>query len=182
MLLKSFVEDQQVSVCFPDNSISETRSFPTDFFNSTNEDTNGLILLYFYLGDFTSICSMELLAFHRRYADFESLNCHVVACSVNGAEVHAAWKNTPKSKGGLGIQINHPVIADTNRSLCRAFDVLLPNRNVATRGWFLIHQSGEILIESRTDTKTARDVSQIFSMVSDVCKVLSTNRVYSTQV
>jgi alkyl hydroperoxide reductase subunit AhpC len=182
MLLKTTIDATPVSVCFSDYAIGEDIMFPSDFFHSTGTmDTSDstddeLLLIYFYPGDFTTICVTELLAFHNRHGDFEHLNTRLVACSVNGPEVHAAWKRTPKANGGLGTAINHPIISDMNRVLSKQFDVLIPSRNQSTRGWFLLDRAGKILLESRTDTKTARDVSQILATVADVRRVLDMDR------
>ena len=169
MLLKTRIQPVSVPVCLPDNTTGSNASFPGDFL----PDDSQFLLLYFYPGDFTTICTTELIAFHEKNDAFNQLGVSVVGCSTNGPEVHAAWKNTPKSSGGLGTPINHCLISDVDRNLCRQFDVLIPSRNVATRGWFILDRDGEILFESRNDTKIARDVSQILSTVADMCKMFA---------
>jgi peroxiredoxin (alkyl hydroperoxide reductase subunit C) len=167
MLLKKRIQPVSVPVCLPDNTTSSQAVFPDDFLS----DNTQFLLLYFYPGDFTTICTTELLAFHDKLDAFTDLGVCVVGCSTNGPEVHAAWKTTPKSAGGLGTQINHCLISDVNRSLSRSFDVLIANRNVATRGWFILDKDGVIVYESRHDTKVARDVSEIISTVKDIRKI-----------
>lgn len=169
MLLKTLINTVKVSACHADNKTVSDIVFP-DMFISANSQ---FLLLYFYPGDFTTICTTELLAFHDKLQAFNELGVTVVGCSTNGPEVHAAWKRLPKWAGGLGTAINHSLISDVDRELCRVFDVLLPTRNVATRGWFLLDRNREVLFESRNDTKTARDVSQILATVADIRRVCS---------
>jgi alkyl hydroperoxide reductase subunit AhpC len=180
MLLKTPINPVTVSACLPDNTTVSNVIFPDMFFS----DNTDFVLLYFYPGDFTTICTTELIAFHDKLEAFNDLGVGLVGCSTNGPEVHAAWKNTPKSAGGLGTALNHCLISDVDRELSRVFDVLIPNRNVATRGWFLLDRNREVLLECRHDTKIARDVPQILATVADMRKVCSEipkrNRTYST--
>ena len=166
MLLKTRIHPVTVPMCLPDNTTGSEAVFPDDFFS----DNSQFLLLYFYPGDFTTICTTELLAFHNSQDAFLELGVSIVGCSTNGPEVHAAWKTTPKSSGGLGTMINHCLISDLDRQLSRFFDVLIPSRNVATRGWFILDRDGQILYECRSDTKIARDVSHILSTVADIRK------------
>lgn len=166
MLLNSIVDDfKNVSVCFTDQSTGIV-DFPS-FFTRVDE-SDRLTLLYFYPGDYTSICATEVLAFHAAHAEFEKRGVTVVGCSVNGPEVHAAWQRTPKINGGLGTCINHCVLSDIARELAKYFDVLIPTRNVATRATFILDKSGRVLYETRSDTKTARDVRNVLHVVDDI--------------
>ena len=107
MLLKSRISPVNVSPCLPDNTTGSRAIFPDDFFAAESQ----LLLVYFYPGDFTTICTTELIAFHDRLDEFTALGITIVGCSTNGPEVHAAWKRTPKSSGGLGTDINHCLAA-----------------------------------------------------------------------
>ena len=151
----------------PDGSV-DTVHFPTTFFEDPAIE---FLVLYFYPGDFTSICATELLAFHDQLAAFHELGCGIVACSVNSAYVHGAWKRTPKQAGGLGTDINHPMLADVNQDLSVLFDVLIPKRNAATRGMFILNRNGQVIVEMRSDTKTARNVHEVLRVVQEIRKI-----------
>lgn len=168
MLLGQIIEPVCIDACLPDGSIKAV-TFPTELIQDKE-----YLVVYFYPADFTSICPTEVLAFHAQLHEFAELNTAVVAVSCNTAYVHAAWKRTPKNEGGLGTSINHPILADPCRSLAERLDVLIPGRNLATRGLFVLNQSGEVLYESRHDTKTARSVSEVISLIRDLSEVLNT--------
>ena len=51
------------------------------------------IVLFFYSGDFTSVCSTEVPEFARRYADFKRLNAEVFGVSADSIYSHEAWIN-----------------------------------------------------------------------------------------
>ena len=156
MILNTLTPPITVEACFPDNSIGSI-TFPNDLYDTKTR----YVVIYFYPGDFTSICATEVLAFHAAMSRFGELGVKLVACSTNGAETHAAWKTTPKLNGGLGTAVNHTMLSDTCRALSTFFDVLIPGRNIATRGLFIIGKDGRILLESRQDTKTPRCVETV---------------------
>lgn len=164
MLIGTVIQDTQTEASYADGSVSRL-IFPSECFQSPDCQ---LLVLYFYPGDFTSICATEALAFDDKFSEFLELGATIVGCSINGPYTHNAWKNRPKTAGGLGTQLKHPIIADVNGELCRAFDVLIPKRHVATRGLFILDRTGTVLFESRHDTKTARNVSEIVEIVRDI--------------
>ena len=167
MLLNTVIDSITTTGCFPDNSIREIE-FPSHFLEYKDAE---FVLIYFYPGDFTSICATELLAFEQMDAEFTELGTIVVGCSVNGAEVHAAWKTTPKTDKGLGTMINHIPLADIDRQISKRFDVLIKDRNLATRGFFVLDKHAKVLVEHRSDTKTARDIMSILAILRDLKKI-----------
>lgn len=167
MLLSSCIDEIQTEVCHSDDRV-ETCVFPKSFFDDSQIS---FLVLFFYPGDFTSICATELLAFHAQASVFKELGAAIVGCSTNGSQVHAAWKGTPKERGGLGTDIGYPILADVGRELCKRFDVHLVGRNVATRGLFIVDRNHRVLFEQRSDTKTARNVDDILAIVRELKKV-----------
>ena len=81
------------------------------------------VMLFFYPKDFTFVCPSELHAFQAKLADFEKRNCQVIGCSTDTAETHWGWLQLPKSKGGIQ-GVTYPLIADGNKLISDAFDVL----------------------------------------------------------
>ena len=56
----------------------------------------------------------EIIAFSDRAAEFDALNCSVVAASTDTPESHLAWIRTPRKKGGLG-RMQIPIVADIHK-------------------------------------------------------------------
>ena len=167
MLIDTLIEPLLIESSGTGGSIT-TKLFPTEYFGHSE-----LLVLYFFPGDFTSICATEVLAFHEQLDKFNQLAATPVGCSINNPYVHNAWKITPKTSGGLGTNVNHELLSDIAGHLAQKFDVLIPGRRVATRGLFVINREGKILYESRSDTKTARDVSAVLDLVGEIRKMTS---------
>ena len=75
----------------------------TDFKEVRLADYRGkYVVLFFYPLDFTFVCPTEIVAFHEKIGEFEKRGVQVIGVSVDSQFTHLAWKNTPRSKGGLG--------------------------------------------------------------------------------
>jgi len=71
---------------------------------------------------------------------FQQISLQILGCSVDSHYTHLAWRNTPRSEGGIG-DIRYPLLADLDKSIAEAYDVLLPD-GIALRGLFLIDRDG----------------------------------------
>ena len=121
------------------------------------------VLLFFYPLDFTFVCPTEIIAFSERMADFEALNVQIIGASVDSHYTHLAWRNTPRNQGGIG-QIDYPLVADLNKEIARAYDVLLGG-GVALRGLFLIDKEGIVKHQVVNDLPLGRSVDEALRMV-----------------
>jgi alkyl hydroperoxide reductase subunit AhpC len=121
------------------------------------------VLLFFWPLDFTFVCPTEIIAFSDRAEDFEKLNVQILGVSVDSHYTHLAWRNVPRNDGGLG-QINYPLVADLNKEIARAYDVLLPG-GIALRGLFLIDKEGKVRHQVVNDLPLGRSVDEALRMV-----------------
>lgn len=118
------------------------------------------VIFFFYPLDFTFVCPTELHAFQEQLEEFEKRQAQVVACSVDSCYSHLAWLNTPKEKGGIE-GIDYPIVADLNKSIAKAFGVLMPNEGIAYRGLFLIDKKGLIRHSVVNDLSLGRSVEEV---------------------
>jgi alkyl hydroperoxide reductase subunit AhpC len=121
------------------------------------------VLLFFYPFDFTFVCPTEIIAFSDRAADFEKLGVQILGASIDSKFVHLAWRNTPRTQGGLG-QINYPLVADVNKDIARSYGILLPG-GMALRGLFLIDKNGIVRHQVVNDLPLGRSVDEALRMV-----------------
>ncbi len=121
------------------------------------------VLLFFYPLDFTFVCPTEIIAFSEAIDSFEKLGVQVLGCSVDSHFTHLAWRNTPRSDGGLG-DIKYPLIADLNKEIAKAYDVLI-DMGVAMRGLFLIDKEGIVRHQVVNDLPLGRSVEEALRMV-----------------
>ena len=59
-----------------------------------------LILMWYPL-DFTFVCPTEIIQFSEKKAEFDALNCTVLACSINSVHSHKEWAKKDRKQGGL---------------------------------------------------------------------------------
>ena len=126
-------------------------------------------VLFWYPLDFTFVCPTEITAFSDRAAEFAAIGCSVAAISIDSAFSHLAWINTPRAKGGLG-KMAIPVVADVNKSVSRAYGVLVEDEaddmaGVALRGTVIINAKGVVVHHSVNDAPVGRSVDEVLRLV-----------------
>ncbi|PQO42763.1 peroxiredoxin [Blastopirellula marina] len=121
------------------------------------------VLLFFYPLDFTFVCPTEIIAFSEAIESFKQLNVQVLGCSIDSHFSHLAWRQTPRSQGGIG-EIKYPLVADLDKSIAKNYDVLLPG-GIALRGLFLIDKDGVVRHQVVNDLPLGRSVEEALRMV-----------------
>lgn len=117
------------------------------------------VVLFFYPLDFTFVCPSEIIAFDDKLDEFRKRGCEVVSVSVDSHFTHLAWKSTPRAQGGLG-NVRFPMVADLDKSISKAYDVLLDKPGVALRGLYLIDKQGVVRHALINDLPLGRNVDE----------------------
>lgn len=120
-------------------------------------------ILFFYPKDFTFVCPTEIIAFSDAAAQFEERGVQLVGVSVDNEHCKYAWKQVPRSEGGLG-EINYPLVADVTREISEDYGVLSEG-GVAFRGLFLMDKNGIIRHALVNDMPLGRSVEEALRMV-----------------
>ena len=147
--------DFKATTVMPDGSFKEL---------SLSELRGKYVVLFFYPLDFTFVCPSEIIAFHNKVNEFKERNCEVIGVSVDSHFTHAAWRNTPVDKGGIGA-IAYPLVADLTKTISANYDVLTGNGAVAYRGLFLIDTKGVVRHQIVNDLPLGRNVDEAIRMV-----------------
>ncbi|MEZ6125908.1 MAG: peroxiredoxin [Planctomycetaceae bacterium] len=121
------------------------------------------VVLFFYPLDFTFVCPTEIIAFSEAIDRFEALGVQVLGASIDSHFSHLAWRNTCRTKGGIG-EIRYPLIADVTKKISADYDVLLPG-GIALRGLFLIDPKGIVRHQVVNDLPLGRSVDEAIRMV-----------------
>ena len=130
------------------------------------------VILLFYPLDFTFVCPTEVLNFSASAEKFTKLNCQVFGISVDSMYVHKAWVDTKREEGGLGGDLNYPLLSDLNKGTVRDYGILTGGDSVALRGLFLIGPDGIVMhatinnLSVGRSTNEALRVLQAFQFVS----------------
>jgi len=96
------------------------------------------LVLFFYPRDFTFVCPTEIRGFAEHEQKFKDLGAEVLAASTDSEWSHKAWFEKDLQ------EVKYPILADTNHSVSRDYDVLEETDGSAHRGLFIIDPEGEI--------------------------------------
>lgn len=143
------------------------------------QKNNKKVVLFWYPKDFTFVCPTELHAFQEAMPEFDKRNTIIIGASCDTAEVHFAWLNTSKDNGGIeGVSCS--LIADSNRNLSRALDILditgvsydeesgielLEGDNVTYRATYLIDEEGTVFHEGVNHMPVGRNVNEYLRLI-----------------
>ena len=96
----------------------------TTTFGTINlNDYKGKWLVFFsHPGDFTPVCTTEMIAFARAYKYFEEMNTELLGLSVDSNSSHLAWMYDIYCR--TGIRIPFPIIADRNGQIARKYGMI----------------------------------------------------------
>ena len=135
------------------------------------------VVFFFYPKYFTFVCPSELHAFQAKLDEFEKRGCKVVACSTDTEETHWGWLQLSKEEGGIK-GVKYPIVADTNKTISDAYDVLVGEYDydengtllatdvmIAYRGLFLIDKEGIVRHQVVNDLPLGRSVDETLRMV-----------------
>ncbi len=153
-LVSKEAPDFKANAVMPDGSFKEIK---------ISDYRGKYVVLFFYPLDFTFVCPTEIISFSEKIADFDSRNTQVLGVSIDSHFSHLAWRNTDRKKGGLG-DIKYPLVADLDKSIARAYDVLF-NDAIAFRGLFLIDKNGIVQHQLINNLPLGRNVDEALRVV-----------------
>ena len=84
--------------------------------------------------------------------------------SIDDAESHINWRNTPVEQGGIGT-IGYPLLCDEDRALTKAFDLLHEETTFALRGTFIIDPEGIVQSETVNNLPIGRDIDDTLRLL-----------------
>lgn len=102
------------------------------------------IVLFSHPGDFTPVCTTEIIAFAKMNTYFEKMNASLIGLSVDSNSSHLAWLYDIYLK--TGICIPFPIIADRNGVIARKYGMISNDVSNAetVRNVFIIDDKGVV--------------------------------------
>jgi peroxiredoxin len=105
-------------------------------------------VLLFFPAAFSGVCTQEMCDMSGGLGEYEKLGAKVIAISVDTPHAQEAWVNANK--------IKIPVGSDLNKTVTKAYDVLLPMfagaGDTAARAAFVIGMDGVVKYAEQTPT------------------------------
>lgn len=119
-------------------------------------------VLYWYPLDFTFVCPTEIRGFQSLIGEFKDEGVEVVGASTDSFFSHSKWF---ADRDTFAEEITHPVLADTNHSVTKAFDVIKGDQGIAYRATIIVDNEGIIRSYSVNDLSLGRSPKETLRSV-----------------
>ena len=104
------------------------------------------LILFSHPGDFTPVCTTEMIAFAKAYQYFQKLNTELLGLSIDSNPSHLAWMYDIYCR--TGIVLPFPIIADRSGEIARKYGMISSDiSNTETvRNVYIIDEKGIIRV------------------------------------
>ena len=138
----------------------------TTYGNISLEDYKGKwLVLFSHPGDFTPVCTTEMIAFSKAYHYFENLNTALLGLSIDSNPSHLAWMHDIYIM--TGIVIPFPIIADRSGEIARRYGMI--SNDVSTtetvRNVFIIDDKGIVRVILIYPLNVGRFIPEIIRII-----------------
>ena len=132
---------------------------------SLNNYSGKWVVLFSHPGDFTPVCTTEIISFARSNTYFNRLNTCLIGLSVDSLYSHLAWVYDIYRR--TGIKVPFPIIADRNGEIARKYGMI--SNNVSTtetvRNVYIIDDKGIIRLILVYPMNVGRSIPEIIRSV-----------------
>ena len=133
------------------------------------------IVLFSHPGDFTPVCTTEIIGFAKANTYFENLKTKLIGLSVDSNASHLAWLNNIYEKTGTIVPFT--IIADRNGEIARKYGMISNDisKTETVRNVFIIDDKGVIRLILVYPMQVGRSIPEIIRAVealqtADNCK------------
>jgi alkyl hydroperoxide reductase subunit AhpC len=147
-----------------------------DFSAETTEGTisfhdfigDGWCILFSHPADYTPVCTTELGTVAKLKAEFDQRGVKPIGVSVDPLDSHNGWiKDINETQN---TTVNYPIIADENRQVAEAFDMIHPNADdkLTVRSVFVIGPDKKIKLTLTYPASTGRNFDEILRVIDSL--------------
>src|SRR3990172_10996488 len=108
------------------------------------------VVVFFYTGDRTSVCSTEVTAFNDHVGELDALKSSVLGISVDQIDSHRSWADE--------LKLNYPLLSDESGDVSRLYGVYDEREKHDFRGTFIVDPEGNLRFMSIGEPKIGRGV------------------------
>ncbi|SDP91980.1 1-Cys peroxiredoxin [Mucilaginibacter sp. OK268] len=125
-------------------------------------------VLFSHPGDYTPVCTTELGKTAALKDEFAKRNVKVLALSVDSVESHNGWIGDINET--QGVEVNFPIIADEDRKISEAYDMIHPNAsvNATVRSLFIIGPDKAVKLIITYPASTGRNFQEILRVIDSL--------------
>ncbi|RUM73342.1 MAG: peroxiredoxin [Sulfurovum sp.] len=129
------------------------------------EDYKGKwFVLFSHPADFTPVCTTEFVAFQKRKAEFDALNCELIGLSVDQVFSHIKWVEWIKEN--RGVEIEFPIIA-ANDHIANQLGMIHPGKGSNTvRAVFIVDPESKTRLILYYPQEIGRNIDEILRAVT----------------
>jgi peroxiredoxin Q/BCP len=118
------------------------------------------VVLVFYPGDDTPVCTKQLSSYSRELNEFEALDAHVLGISAQSVESHETFAKK--------LDLKFPLLADTDKAVASLYGTLGP-LGFPRRSVFIVDRQGLIRYAHRAIAGlTYRPVSELIEVLGSL--------------
>ena len=122
-------------------------------------------VLFSHPADFTPVCTTELGRTAGLQDEFAKRNVKTIAVSVDSLESHNGWAPDIKDVGG--VPLNFPIIADPDRTVSMAYDMIHPGEDDSStvRSVFIIDPNNKVRLTLTYPKSVGRNFDEIIRVI-----------------
>jgi alkyl hydroperoxide reductase subunit AhpC len=147
------------------NFAAQTSAGPIDFYEYLG---NSWGVLFSHPADYTPVCTTELGRTATLKEDFAKRNVKVLALSVDSLEKHEGWISDINET--QHTHVDFPIIADEDRSIAHAYDMIHPNASetFTVRSLFIIGPDKKVKLMIVYPASTGRNFSEVLRVIDSL--------------
>lgn len=118
----------------------------------------GDVVISFFPMAFTGVCTTEMVCISKELAVYTSRDAQIVGLSTDTSPTLKAW--------GDQLGLKQPLLADTHRSVCKAYGLYWPDLNVTWRGTVIVGRDGKVKWSQKRDPGQAFTQDELIEALS----------------
>jgi thioredoxin-dependent peroxiredoxin len=125
-------------------------------------------VLFSHPADFTPVCTTELGRAAALKPEFEKRNTRIIGLSVDPLDRHEGWSRDIAETQGTAV--NFPMIADADRKVSLAYDMIHPNAEATAtvRSVFIIGPDKKVKLTLTYPPSTGRNFDEILRVLDSL--------------
>ncbi|HEY0898406.1 MAG TPA: peroxiredoxin [Sphingobacteriaceae bacterium] len=147
------------------NFKAQTSEGEIDFYEYVGDSW---VVLFSHPADYTPVCTTELGRTAALKDEFAKRNTKVIALSVDPLESHKGWIQDINET--QNVEVNFPIIADEDRKVSEAYDMIHPNASMTAtvRSLFIIAPDKTIKLIITYPASTGRNFQEILRVLDSL--------------